>query len=490
VTQKSYGSEKRFFCPQPKLITFGYSSDFNELHSCTISSCNKTNIHIGGNNELSKSSKKKYQAENMSGLNSGDGIPFVFNREYLPIDRLSSSSSNPRSHMSCQTINFKDLYVNKSLCGDLKLTLKMQRNFLKISSLQSTSIKVISKPSKKLTCKIEMGVKSGDMISLFNRIRSQAVSTRFLGINENGMVGKAQGDWDLWRIWSWEDSVEITGKHMRYEGYLLQIDSVFPKTLCKDRYGQLIRYGETVVLEHVMTGVCTTPLIIRAIINRNSVAISNMNVENIPIDAGQFFSSIHCLGQFHKVAFQIAEFSSNFLKLRLIIHHFSVDNLVVVEQTSENRMFNGENPGDFYETIDELCAFSVVGIGILLINILEIVETSFYKFPSSTNLENDLVLLPSILVIRHKSKRSLVITGFHFTQKMWVFIGNYPATNIVILSSERIVVELNSIFTLCDNADKGLNVVTMALLCILFIIFIVTVGCIVIKSGFSVYVST
>jgi Beta-trefoil DNA-binding domain len=243
-----------------------------------------------------------------------------------------------------------------------------------------------------------MGIKSGDILAAFNRIRSQTVSTRFVGLHHNNLTGLSQLNWQVsvtnvkaWRIWSLVDYVTVSGRYPApYSGKVLDPANnfdVIPSRLVQESRAYIM-YGQVVVLEHLATGICTTKLICRPVIDRTTVAISNPTSQIIPCPGQpQFHSSLELVSQLHKVAFQIADSPGCFLK----VNEDAIDVFRSQRQSYEmmEALFDTRTQGDGEpfehsdsfkkanyirfepggqsgtESIDELCAFSLVGIGIL-----------------------------------------------------------------------------------------------------------------------------
>nr|XP_056700852.1 recombining binding protein suppressor of hairless-like protein [Euleptes europaea] len=244
VAQKSYGNEKRFFCPPPcvYLIGPGWKLTQEELKAkdLTASSskvCGYMGLDSAGNSHM-ESQKLNFEEQPDS-------------KEFGCAKTLYISDSDKRKHF--------------------RLVLKLFfGNGQEIGTFHSKLIKVISKPSqKKQSLKnTELCISSGSKVSLFNRLRSQTVSTRYLSV-EGGAFTASARQWAAFTL------------HLANE-CCSQPRSEFP---LREGY---IRYGSVVRLVCTTTGVALPPLIIRKVAKQSVL----MDVDE-PIS------------QLHKCAFQL-----------------------------------------------------------------------------------------------------------------------------------------------------------------------------------------
>ncbi|XP_030389515.1 recombining binding protein suppressor of hairless-like protein isoform X2 [Gopherus evgoodei] len=219
VAQKSYGSEKRFFCPPPCVYLTGPGW--------------------------------KLKQEQIKARDLGEAGFRVCG--YMGLDSIGSS------HMETQKLNFEEqpdskefscakaLYISDTeKRKHFRLVLKLFfSNGQEIGTFYSKLIKVISKPSqKKQSLKnTDLCISSGSKVSLFNRLRSQTVSTRYLSVEGGTFIASAR-QWAAFTL-HLADEHCTRGEFPLREGY--------------------IHYGSVVQLICTATGVTLPPLIIRKV---------------------------------------------------------------------------------------------------------------------------------------------------------------------------------------------------------------------------------
>ncbi|VDN97948.1 unnamed protein product [Rodentolepis nana] len=243
VAQKSYGTEKRFFCPPPCIYLRGDGWDFrpnsnspNKLLGSTSDAAFQRSFlpwETESDFNTSKSSGERPQvlafmgiggtstAKDMVQLNLEPG------KDYSAAKTLFISDSDKRKHFM--------------------LTVKMfYSNGKDLGKFNSRRIKVISKPSKKKQSlkNTDLCIASGTKIALFNRLRSQTVSTRYLHVDA-GSFHASSSRWGAFTIHLLSDDESEAEEFNVREGY--------------------IHYGHTVKLVCSETGMALPRLIVRKV---------------------------------------------------------------------------------------------------------------------------------------------------------------------------------------------------------------------------------
>uniref|UniRef100_A0A8C8RJC3 Recombination signal binding protein for immunoglobulin kappa J region like n=1 Tax=Pelusios castaneus TaxID=367368 RepID=A0A8C8RJC3_9SAUR len=234
VAQKSYGSEKRFFCPPPCVYLTGPGWKLKPASDQVLEVCGYMGLDSVGSSHM-ETQKLNFEEQSDS-------------KEFSCAKALYISDTEKRKHF--------------------RLVLKLFfSNGQEIGTFHSKLIKVISKPSqKKQSLKnTDLCISAGSKVSLFNRLRSQTVSTRYLSVEDGTFIASAR-QWAAFTL-HLADEHCTRGEFPLREGY--------------------IRYGSVVQLICTATGITLPPLIIRKV----SKQYAMLDVEE-PIS------------QLHKCAFQ------------------------------------------------------------------------------------------------------------------------------------------------------------------------------------------
>ncbi|XP_047670164.1 recombining binding protein suppressor of hairless-like protein isoform X2 [Tachysurus fulvidraco] len=251
VAQKSYGNEKRFFCPPPCVYLCG-------------DGWNQRKEHLKG---LGESSCRVW------GYMGLDGSPGTQADKF----KLSFEEQTERRMFACA----KTLYISDTdKRKHFRLLLSLfQSGGQEIGSFQSGLIKVISKPSQKRQSmkNADLCIPSGSRVSLFNRLRSQTVSTRYLAVEGGAFVASAR-QWTAFTVILVEDQQTDRSDYSLCESYIC--------------------YGAVVQLVCTISGVALPPMVIRKV-----------NKQHACLDIDEPVS------QLHKCAFQLRNSTHMYLCL-------------------------------------------------------------------------------------------------------------------------------------------------------------------------------
>jgi recombining binding protein (suppressor of hairless) len=224
VVQKSYGNEKRFFCPPPSVTLVGdgwkrrIDNGKDPQSLCAF-------IGIGNN------------CDDMQPLD------FAENKTVSTAKTLFISDTDKRKHFMLSVKLFHDLEKDYGV-------------------FHGKRIKVISKPSKKKQSlrNAELCVPSGTHVALFNRLRSQTVSTRYLSVQSENFCASSSL-WGAFTIYLLEDN----------EGESLEFT-------VRDGF---IHYGNTVKLVCTNTGMALPRLVIRKVDKQHVLLNANDPVSQL-----------------------------------------------------------------------------------------------------------------------------------------------------------------------------------------------------------------
>ncbi|KAL9547626.1 hypothetical protein MBANPS3_006073 [Mucor bainieri] len=401
VAQKSYGTEKRFLCPPPTAILVGSSwwtppsvaSQQSEEHQQDALFCDKDNvirappsltICISGETSGQQSGRIEWYA--LSGTMVGQTGGTLSNakaQSTAPANKGSKNASTAAAAVALTADNsasgesksnanddwyrnsrketlaggrcvLKRLYINDAdeKRKKVECLIKVQlANGLMLGTLSSRGIKVISKPSKKRQSvkNIELCIYHGTTVSLFNRIRSQTVSTKYLGVSstsgesslfdypgrlQNQKTPQANTDtcfvartssWDPFVIWIVDPTQSATADEStsasradEYIGCPSLVPTIpypNPPTIAlKNKTNQplAIRYNQHVVLQCLTTGLVSPVMIVRKV-DKASMVVGGARCpeEFDPSFSGGGEYGDEVLGdpvsQLHKIALQIVQ---------------------------------------------------------------------------------------------------------------------------------------------------------------------------------------
>ncbi|KAJ7998774.1 hypothetical protein DPEC_G00208370 [Dallia pectoralis] len=247
VAQKSYGNEKRFFCPPPCVYISG--SGWKPKQDLLNDA--------GAGNSCYKLCG--YMSLDSSSAAQADSFKLTF--EDQPDSRMFACA---------KSLYISDTDKRKHFRLVLKLLLSSGQE---VGSFHSKLIKVISKPSQKRQSmkNADLCISAGSRVALFNRLRSQTVSTRYLAVEQGAFVASAR-QWTAFMVTLVEDQLLVC------DGFIC--------------------YGCVVQLVCTDSGVALPPMVIR-----------KMNKQHAVLDVDEPVS------QLHKCAFQFKDNSQMYLCL-------------------------------------------------------------------------------------------------------------------------------------------------------------------------------
>ncbi|KAJ1937989.1 hypothetical protein EC988_007725, partial [Linderina pennispora] len=221
VAQKSYGTEKRFLCPPPTIMLFG-----DDWQLPVSLSADNGLLDLGSPQQLAASGKPRITvtvpSNESTASSDNDDANFTSSSGEIraaQIEWLGRPDPNPKavSRSIPETVAdisppregepvtgryvAKQLFINdvdeKRKKVAVKVRLHDQTGQVVLGSFDSKPIKVISKPSKKRQSSknTDLCIHHGSTISLFNRLRSQTVSTKYLGVSGSMSAGGARPFW-------------------------------------------------------------------------------------------------------------------------------------------------------------------------------------------------------------------------------------------------------------------------------------------------------
>ncbi|XP_028284597.1 recombining binding protein suppressor of hairless-like protein isoform X2 [Parambassis ranga] len=243
VAQKSYGNEKRFFCPPPCVYISGHGWRVMQDH-----------LKAAGHGD-SAYRLCGYMCLDSSTQSQADMFKLVFDEQ-----------PNSRMFACAKSLFISDQDKRKHFCLLLRLFLG---NRQEVGSFQSRMIKVISKPSQKRQSmkNADLCISSCSRVALFNRLRSQTVSTRYLSVDRGAFIASAR-QWTAFTITMVEDQRADHGSFVLSEGFIC--------------YGCVVQFVCT------ESGVALPPMVIRKVNKQQAILDVDEPVSQLHKCAFQF----------------------------------------------------------------------------------------------------------------------------------------------------------------------------------------------------------
>uniref|UniRef100_H2ZL17 Uncharacterized protein n=1 Tax=Ciona savignyi TaxID=51511 RepID=H2ZL17_CIOSA len=306
VAQKSYGNEKRFFCPPPCMYLLGNGwkrkqQTLEEEEGSVEAGQVHAFIGIG-------SSEQEMQQLHLDGK-VAEVTPGAIIESARLFLKTSIHEPNPvLVHLLCynfctaKTLYISDTDKRKHFMLNVKMFFGKGAD---VGQFCSKRIKVISKPSKKKQSlkNADLCIASGTKVALFNRLRSQTVSTRYLHV-EKGNFHASSIQWGCFAIHLLDDDESESEEFSVMDGY--------------------IHYGQTVKLVCSNTGMALPRLIIRKCITEAMLQIArrmttqmlDKNQRNKIVDKQTaILDADDPVSQLHKCAFYLKDTERMYLCL-------------------------------------------------------------------------------------------------------------------------------------------------------------------------------
>ncbi|KAG0261098.1 hypothetical protein BG011_001350 [Mortierella polycephala] len=227
VAQKSYGSEKRFLCPPPIVNIQAPQDDSNlalsskpQVTMSVICDTGDSNSSLGQRSTLEDDHTSTFRYLYVTSAAKAKAFQLklqVYGRTCLPNGFITGSDAEEG------VVNTADLPEPYAV-------------------FDSAPIAIISKPSKK-TAKarnVSSCILAGSLVSLFNRINSQTVRTKYMSVQDN----------------------EICAKNSTWSAFSVMIVSNGTGSPVQDGSQKPITYGAEIILKETATGLESDCLIV------------------------------------------------------------------------------------------------------------------------------------------------------------------------------------------------------------------------------------
>ncbi|KAM0750897.1 hypothetical protein T439DRAFT_380738 [Meredithblackwellia eburnea MCA 4105] len=238
VAQKSYGNEKRLFCPPPHVRIEGPMKDLEEkpILKMAIVAGDTGCRDVDETTRLLESQMRYFFRKLHVGGTAAKG-------KHINLELSLHGQPSAKSTQSNSPENFPAPPPHPHVFGP------------SFATLSSANVAIISKPSKK-TAKARNTnscIFAGSTICLHNRINSQTVRTKYMAVEEGRMCAR-QNMWTAFSIHVLRRAEDIDGESQ--------------PTLATSKVlngAATVSYGSEVLLTDLLTGISSEPLILRKV---------------------------------------------------------------------------------------------------------------------------------------------------------------------------------------------------------------------------------
>lgn len=268
IAQKSYGSEKRFLCPPPAVKISGplrpcrwamvrvVSGEAPTLSLPSVSAFgSSTALPSAGSNAASSGGEETAMIDANGEARFGKlhvgGLSDAINKVFrLQVNLLRAEADGARGPMLSPSL------VSPPASQPMATTAW--------STVHTSPINVISKPARKSvrTRAASPAIASGSIVCLYNRLNSQTVRTKYLGVDAPAEEGIATARSGISR--------SLVARQEGWEGFAIELlarplnDPAVARAksrgLPSDDWG--ITYGSIICLRDVNTNLCSDPMLI------------------------------------------------------------------------------------------------------------------------------------------------------------------------------------------------------------------------------------
>lgn len=146
------------------------------------------------------------------------------------------------------------------------------------------------------------------MVTLFNRFKSQSISTRYLGMNSKfqSFIGKSN-DFDAFFIWNVQDP-RLPAINAQSSNALIDGEIVSGNTFeSSDAKYWTLKYGQIIRLQHVQSGLFSKPFVLCRVADRNWIEYN--------LSVGETNEPLSQVSQLQRIALMALSESFEFMSL-------------------------------------------------------------------------------------------------------------------------------------------------------------------------------